>query len=362
MPATLYLITPLIALLASGLVIAVIRFLDVLERESWWAIGLCFVIGLMTVIPAIVICSISTIFWAALLGESAPLEMLQVTVDAPLFEEIVKGIGVAVALLLIRRQIDSLTDYIVYSAVVAIAFEFCENILYLWSRLSMPDGALLAWIGEINARTIGSAGMHALFTVWIGFALWCLIEGRGYLRWVGGLVGVVLAVLLHAINNIGAYFSNVGDPATISAVNQAGFTVGVIGNTIQMALFLALIGSAILQDLHLLSKYGLALQQRLLALPVDQQEVAMARLQAFLNPFHHLVAHSQSTWLLTPLSRTSPVARAEYGRFAKAALQASKQLKASKQGREMASALSDAGLGLLLMNCDPAQTDGEAAR
>ena len=41
MPATLYLITPLIALLASGLVIAVIRFLDVLERESWWAIGLC---------------------------------------------------------------------------------------------------------------------------------------------------------------------------------------------------------------------------------------------------------------------------------------------------------------------------------
>ena len=88
----------------------------------------------------------------------------------------------------------------------------------------------------------------------------------------------------------------------------------------------------------------------------------MARLQAFLNPFHHLVAHSQSTWLLTPLSRTSPVARAEYGRFAKAALQASKQLKASNQGREMASALSDAGFGLLLMNCDPAQTDGEAAR
>ena len=150
MPALLYLITPLIALLASGLVIAVIRFLDVLERESWWAIGLCFVIGLMTVIPAIVICVLSNIVWTALLGESAPLEMLQVTVDAPLIEEAVKGIGVAAAVVLIRRQIDSLTDYIVYSAVVAIAFEFCENILYLWSRLSMPDGALLAWIGYFS--------------------------------------------------------------------------------------------------------------------------------------------------------------------------------------------------------------------
>ena len=354
MPASLYLVTPLIALLASGLVIAVIRFLDVLERESWWAIGLCFVIGLMTVIPAIVIGSVSTIVWTALLGESAPLEMLQTIVDAPLIEEAVKGIGVLAAFLLIRRQIDSLTDYIVYSAVVAIAFEFCENILYLWSRLSMPEGALLAWIGEINARTIGSAGMHALFTVWIGFALWCLIEGRGFVRWLGGLFGAVLAMLLHALNNIGAYFSNVGDPATISAVNQAGFSVGVIGNTIQMALFLALIGSAILQDLHLLSKYGLALQQGLLTVREDQHEAAMDRLQAFLNPFHHLVAHSRITWLLTPLAITSPVARGEYGRFAKAALQA------SKQGRQITSASLEVGLGLLGMNCGPVQTHGEA--
>ena len=354
MPASLYLVTPLIALLASGLVIAVIRFLDVLERESWWAIGLCFVIGLMTVIPAIVIGSVSTIVWMVLLGESAPLEMLQVTVDAPLIEEAVKGIGVVAAFLLIRRHIDSLTDYVVYSAVVAIAFEFCENILYLWSRLSMPEGALLAWVGEINARTIGSAGMHALFTVWIGFALWCLIEGRGFVRWLGGLFGAVLAMLLHALNNIGAYFSNVGDPATISAVNQAGFSVGVIGNTIQMALFLALIGSAILQDLHLLSKYGLALQQGLLTVREDQHEAAMDRLQAFLNPFHHLVAHSRITWLLTPLARTSPVARGEYGRFAKAALQA------SKQGRQITSASLEVGLGLLGMNCGPVQTHGEA--
>ena len=345
MPAMLYLITPLIALLASGLVIAVIRFLDVLERESWWAIGLCFVIGLMTVIPAIVICSLSTIVWTALLGESAPLEMLQITVDAPLIEEAVKGIGVGVALLLLRRQIDSLTDYIVYAAVVAIAFEFCENVLYLWSRLSMPDGALMAWVGEINVRTIGSAGMHALFTVWIGFALWCLVEGRGYLRWLGSLVGAVLAVLLHAINNIGAYFSNVGDPATISAVNQAGFSVGVIGNTIQMALFLALIGSAILQDLHLLSQYGLALQQRLSALPEDQHEAAMARLQAFLNPFHHLVAHSRITWLLTPLSRTSLVARGEYGRFAKEALHHKKSKSHKSETGEL-----DQGIAMLILN------------
>ena len=122
-----------------------------------------------------------------------------------------------------------------------------------------------------------------------------------------------------------------------------------------MALFLALIGSAILQDLHLLSKYGLALQQRLSSLREDQNKASIARLEAFLNPFHHLVAHSRITWLLTPLSRTSPVARGEYGRFAKAALQA------SKPGRQITSASLEVGLGLLGINCDPVQTHGEAA-
>ena len=36
--------------------------------------------------------------------------MLQVTVDPPLIEEAVKGIGVVVELLLILHQIESLTD------------------------------------------------------------------------------------------------------------------------------------------------------------------------------------------------------------------------------------------------------------
>ena len=39
MQEVLFLISPLLALVASLLVIAVIRFLDVLEREPWWAIA-----------------------------------------------------------------------------------------------------------------------------------------------------------------------------------------------------------------------------------------------------------------------------------------------------------------------------------
>ena len=55
MPPVLFLITPVVALLASSLVIAVIRYLDVLEREPWWAIGLSFLVGLLTVPVSIVL-------------------------------------------------------------------------------------------------------------------------------------------------------------------------------------------------------------------------------------------------------------------------------------------------------------------
>ena len=263
MQEVLFLISPLLALVASVLVIAVIRFLDVLEREPWWAIAVSFGVGLMTVIPAIVLSGVVTLFWTQWLGPDAPLEMLSVVVTAPVVEEAVKAAGVVLVLLLIRREMDSLTDFVVYACVVAVAFEFCENTLYLWSRLSTPEGSALAWLAEFNARTIASAGMHAVFSAWIGFALWCLVRARGMTRWLASAGGFVLAILLHGLNNLGAWMSGVGDPATITVVNHAGTSVGVISNIVEMALFLALIGSAVFEDLHVLAEFGLALQQRL---------------------------------------------------------------------------------------------------
>ena len=321
MPPALFLITPVVALLASSLVIAVIRYLDVLEREPWWTIGLSFLVGLVTVPVSIVLFGFTADMWIALLGDEAPLKAIQMVIDAPLVEEFVKGAAVFAVLLLIRHEIDSLTDFIVYACVVAVAFEFCENTLYLWTRLSQNEGSALAWMTEFNARTIASAGMHAMFTSWVGFALWCAMKlGSGSRRWLGALIGVSVAMLLHCMNNLGAYLSSVGDPYAITMLNQFGLSIGVLSKLLQMALFLALMGSAILLDLHLIGDYGLALQQRLKDYSPEQQLLGMSRLQALLNPFHHMLSHANFTWRLTSLPDQSPVARPEYSRFAKMAL------------------------------------------
>ena len=67
----------------------------------------------------------------------------------------------------------------------------------------------------------------------------------------------------------------------------------------------------------------------------------MQRLHAFLNPFHHLLAHNRFTWQITPLAKQSPVGRAEYARFARAALH-------HRSGTEQERRDLDVGLGLLL--------------
>ena len=321
MHAFLFVISPVVALLASFLVISVIRFLDVVEPEPWWVIAIGFVLGLATVVPTIVTASWIQLIWSILFGETAPLVFLQLVVDAPLIEETIKALAVVFVLLIFRREMDSLTDFIVYACVVAIAFEFCENTLYLWFHLNAEDGGgLTAWLMEFNARTMASAGVHAMFTAWSGFAIWCLVSGRGVLRWLGSVLGFSLAIALHALNNLAAYMVSLGDGESMSVVYQFGQSLGVIGNILEMAFFLGLIGSAILGDLHVLTTFGLALQQQVLKYSPDRQAIALPRLQCFLNPFHHLMAHSSFGWSLTRSRSRVNVGRAEYARFAKAAL------------------------------------------
>ena len=341
MESILFFISPWVALLASFLVISVIRFLDVIEREPWWAIAVSFVTGLMTVIPAIVLSLLGSVIWTQILGSEAPHEMLATVVTAPLVEEAVKAAGVFLLFLLIRSEMDSLTDFVVYACVVAVAFEFCENTLYLWSRLSTPDGSVLAWFTEFNARTVASAGMHAMYSAWIGFGMWCLVRGRGLIRWIASLAGFILAILLHALNNLAALLSSIDNVSTTSLMNQAGTTVGAVSNMVEMALFIALIGSAVFEDLHVLAEFGLSLQQRVQTLDDQDRLSAMQRLHAFINPFHHLLAHNRFVWDLSPLARRSPVARAEYTRFARAAL------RFRSESSEKSSDLRD-GLALIL--------------
>jgi RsiW-degrading membrane proteinase PrsW (M82 family) len=138
-------ITPLIALLASLLVIWTIRYLDVVEREPRKMIARALGTGCPTAIVASVWCQFPLAFWQGMgLGEQF-VDFMSTVVDAPIWEELIKGAGLICLYRSKREKFDSLTDFVAYACAVAIGFELIENIFYQWGQLEGKD-QLGAWM------------------------------------------------------------------------------------------------------------------------------------------------------------------------------------------------------------------------
>jgi RsiW-degrading membrane proteinase PrsW (M82 family) len=289
----LVLVTPVVALAASLTVIYAIRFLDVIEREQKRMILLALLIGSLTVIPVLALSGATRTFWLGIAsGDQSLASSLSTVIGAPVSEELAKGIGLLVLFRAGRHKFDSLTDYIVYGCAIGIGFELIENILYQWAALA-DSQPVASWLDEFNARMLASAGSHAFFSAWLGVALWFWNQGRGWAgaAWAAGAAS--LSVLLHAANNLAAVLTQLGSGDTVTPLNRLGTSLAVIGDQISLALFVGLIGVAVLRDAGCLSQFGSEIQCRLMA---QSSEIDQARRLAVVhdltNPFNHLFSRS----------------------------------------------------------------------
>ncbi len=129
-------------------------------------------------------------------------------VQAPIVEEIAKGLGVLLILWIGRRHFDGPVDGIVYGAMVGAGFAFTENILYF------ADSLTAGGVGQVTVtfvlRGILSPFAHVMFTAATGFAVGLSVRrgrrgGHVFGPWVGG---VAAAILLHAVWNGSAAFAD----------------------------------------------------------------------------------------------------------------------------------------------------------
>lgn len=122
-------------------------------------------------------------------------------IQAPLIEEIAKGVGVFLVFVIGRRALDGPVDGVVYGALVGAGFAFTENIQYFGTSL-LTGGA-----GQLTLtfllRGLVSPFAHAMFTALTGFAIGLAARrGASTARALGaGALGVLGAVLLHAFWN-----------------------------------------------------------------------------------------------------------------------------------------------------------------
>jgi RsiW-degrading membrane proteinase PrsW (M82 family) len=142
--------------------------------------------------------------------DAGTYEFLGAVVQAPVVEEVAKGVGVLLIFLVARRYFDGPVDGVVYASVTAAGFAFTENILYF--AASMAESGLVSADATMTffLRGIMSPFAHAMFTAMIGLfiGLWGRRSTMGGMA--GFLVGLGLAIMLHALWNATSYLGLLG--------------------------------------------------------------------------------------------------------------------------------------------------------
>lgn len=178
-------VSVLAGLVPLAIVLPVLSWLDRVEPEPTasrihallW--GACVAVLVSIVINTIV---------AVVVGDVASM-----VISAPIVEEGSKAAGLWWALR--RREIDGVTDGIVYAGWIALGFAVVEDMTYF--SMASIDGSLLP---VFIVRALLTPFAHPLFTFWTGLAVGRAVQ-RGRPLWPGALWGYAAAVGTHALWN-----------------------------------------------------------------------------------------------------------------------------------------------------------------
>ena len=219
----------LVALVPLAIVLLAVRWIDRWEPEPRWALWFAFLWGAAVSVAIALIVDLGVQLFVAVTspaGAGADATM-QAVVQAPIVEELAKGVGVLLIYAFSKSHFDGPVDGLVYAATVAAGFAFTENILYFGAAL-IEGGA-----GELGAtfvvRGIFSPFAHVLFTACTGIAIGIAARrgGAGVIGWF--LLGLVAAILLHAFWNGSLAFA---DALALYFTVQVPIFIGAIVVTI----------------------------------------------------------------------------------------------------------------------------------
>ena len=191
--------------------LAMLWFLDRRERESPWLFAAAFLWGGFIAIALAL--PFNTAFFAlvdawvmrhpavsGVLGPDAAA-LLAGPISVPIAEEIAKAIGVLLIFWLLRAEFDNMRDGFVYGALVGLGYNWFETAGYV------ADGyvsyGVAAYGLQLGSRyALFGLGGHAMFTGIFGALLGLALQTkRRWLRVLAPIMGLVLAIAAHMLNN-----------------------------------------------------------------------------------------------------------------------------------------------------------------
>jgi RsiW-degrading membrane proteinase PrsW (M82 family) len=180
---------------------------------------------------------------AVLLGPDAAL-MIVAPLSAPIVEEIAKALGVVLLFWLLRPEFDNMRDGLVYGALIGVGFTWFETALYvtkLYAQFGEPAFGL-----QLGLRyALFGLGGHAMFTAIFGASLGLALQTRRtWLKILAPIVGLLLSILAHMINNVLPLYAALTrvsagkPPPDPSKLPDIGFVQAfLMGSAMQLTLF-----------------------------------------------------------------------------------------------------------------------------
>ncbi|MFT4230028.1 MAG: PrsW family intramembrane metalloprotease [Microbacterium sp.] len=217
----------LLALIPLAIVLLGIRLADRWEPEPRGLVAFALAWGAVAAVAIALLVDLALQLVLRPQSSSAQ-EFLSAVVQAPVVEELAKGLGVLLLFVLARRSFDGPVDGVVYGALIGAGFAFTENIQYF--AISLLEGGVEQTTITFFVRGLLSPFAHVMFTSATGFAVGLAARrgasgGHASGPWLLGLGG---AIALHALWNGSA---TVGDFFALYVTLQVplfiGFVLGV---------------------------------------------------------------------------------------------------------------------------------------
>ena len=204
---------------------AFVYWLDRYEKEPKLLLGAAFFWGVIIAAGGAFI--VNTVFGIGIFyatGSEGITDFATTSIIAPIVEEFLKGLAVAIVFFLFRKEFDSVLDGIIYAGMAALGFAATENTFYIFSKGYEQGGWGALWV-LVFIRVILVGWQHPFYTSFtgIGFAV-SRLNRNPLVKFAAPFIGYAAAVSMHAFHNtfgglVGGLIGDLGGLAVGTALD-----------------------------------------------------------------------------------------------------------------------------------------------